>query len=244
MTVTIAPSCTACGLCLITCPTDALRPAPKRPDVVDDRCTDCWLCLEVCPVDAIHPIEQESYRILDERVDLSSWPEPARAVVARVIHATADVEYATTMRIGSQAVEAALDAVASGAPTICDAHMLRVGITRLEAECLLDEVPFAPPGSTRSAAAIRLAAERHPEGALWVIGNAPTALEELLRLHAAGQVNPAAVIGLPVGFVGAAESKAALWSGPLMEVAITNTGEKGGTPAAASATNALTRLLP
>lgn len=53
MTVVIAPSCTACGLCLATCPPRALRPAPKRPDVLDGRCTDCWLCIEVCPVDAI-----------------------------------------------------------------------------------------------------------------------------------------------------------------------------------------------
>jgi precorrin-8X/cobalt-precorrin-8 methylmutase len=100
----------------------------------------------------------------------------------------------------------------------------------------------APPGDTRSAAAIRLAAERHPDGALWVVGNAPTALEEILRLHADGLLRPAAVVGLPVGFVGAAESKAALWAGDLRPIAITNVGEKGGTPAAAGAVNAMVRL--
>lgn len=192
----------------------------------------------------IHPIEVESYRILAERVDLTGWEEPERAVVARVIHSTADVSFADSMRIGDQAVAAAVAALADDAPIVCDAHMLRVGLTRLgdRAICLLDDVPIAPPGSTRSAAAITLAARRHPTGALWVVGNAPTALDELLRLHAAGEVAPGAVIGLPVGFVGAKEAKAALWDGPLRHIAITNVGEKGGTPAAAGAANALNRL--
>jgi precorrin-8X/cobalt-precorrin-8 methylmutase len=77
---------------------------------------------------------------------------------------------------------------------------------------------------------------------VWVVGNAPTALDELLRLHADGRVRPAAVVGLPVGFVGAAEAKTALWESPLRALAITNEGEKGGTPAAAGAVNALVRL--
>ena len=195
------------------------------------------------PIHPVHPIEVESYRILDERVDLSDRPAGDRDVVARVIHSTADLDFATSMRIGPEAVAAAVAALRAGAPVVCDAHMLRVGLTRLPgALCLLDDVPVAPPGDTRSAAAVRLAAERHPDGALWVVGNAPTALEEILRLHAAGAVRPAAVVGLPVGFVGAAESKAALWDSPLRPIAVTNVGEKGGTPAAAGAVNALVRL--
>jgi precorrin-8X/cobalt-precorrin-8 methylmutase len=191
----------------------------------------------------IHPIEVESYRIMAERIDLSGWADGARDVVARVIHSTADLEFATSMRIGDDAVGNAVEALQAGAAVICDAHMLRVGLTRLpRASCLLDQVPTAPANSTRSAAAIALAAERHPDGALWVVGNAPTALEEILRLAAAGDLRPAAVVGLPVGFVGAAESKAALWDSPLRPVAITNVGEKGGTPAAAGAVNALARL--
>jgi precorrin-8X/cobalt-precorrin-8 methylmutase len=190
----------------------------------------------------IHPIEVESYRILDERVDLSGWPDGERAVVARVIHATADLEFAATLRIGDRAVDATVEALRAGAPVICDAHMLRVGLTSLAADCLLDDVPVAPVGSTRSAAAFTLAADRHPDGAVWVVGNAPTALDELLRLHAAGRVRPAAVVGLPVGFVGAAEAKAELWASALRPIAVTNLGEKGGTPAAAGAVNALARL--
>jgi precorrin-8X/cobalt-precorrin-8 methylmutase len=194
-----------------------------------------------------HAIEVESYRIMEGRVDLSGWAAGARDVVARVIHSTADLDYAQAMRVGDDAVSSALRALASGATVVCDAHMLRVGLTGLDrlgamVVCLLDEVPRAPAGSTRSAAAIRLAAGRSPDGALWVVGNAPTALDELLRLHAAGEVQPAAVVGLPVGFVGAAESKARLWSSPLRAVAITNVGEKGGSAAAAGAVNALVRL--
>jgi precorrin-8X/cobalt-precorrin-8 methylmutase len=248
VTVTVSARCTACGACIVTCPERALRPAPRRPAVLDALCTDCLACLEVCPVDAIipspvHPIEVESYRILAERVDLSEWPPGARDVVARIIHSTADESFAATARIGDEAVEAAVTALASGAPVVCDARMVVAGIPSVTgAVCFLDQVPEAPPGDTRSAAAVRLAAEHHPVGALWVVGNAPTALFALLNLVAAGTVRPAAVVGLPVGYVGAAESKAALWAGDLGAIAITNTGVRGGSPAAAGAVNALARL--
>jgi precorrin-8X/cobalt-precorrin-8 methylmutase len=183
-----------------------------------------------------HPIEVESYRIMAERVDLSPWPPPARAVVARMIHASADVEYATSARLTDDAVGAGIAAIRAGAPVVCDSNMVRVGITGVEAVCLIDEVPAAPPGSTRAAAAVRLAVGRHPEGAIFVIGNAPTALVALL----ATPVQPALVVGLPVGFVGAAESKAALLASGLP--CITNVGEKGGSAVAAAAVNAIARL--
>jgi precorrin-8X/cobalt-precorrin-8 methylmutase len=217
--------------------------------VIDRLCTDCLACLEVCPVDAIvpsspvHPIEEASYRILAERVDLSAWKPGARDVVARMVHATADESFAATARIGEEAVEAAVAALAAGGPVVCDARMVVAGLPSVPAAvCLLDEVPSAAPGDTRSAAAIRLAAERYADGALWVIGNAPTALFALLELHATGRVRPAAVVGLPVGYVGAAESKEALWDSPLRPLAITNVGVRGGSPAAAGAVNALARL--
>jgi precorrin-8X/cobalt-precorrin-8 methylmutase len=160
-----------------------------------------------------------------------------------MVHATADESFAATARIGDGAVEAAVAALAAGAPVVCDARMVVAGIPSVaNTVCFLDQVAQAPPGDTRSAAAIRLAAERHPEGALWVIGNAPTALFALLSLCAAGAVRPAAVVGLPVGYVGAADSKAALWTGDLRPLAITNTGNRGGSPAAAGAVNALARL--
>jgi len=89
---------------------------------------------------------------------------------------------------------------------------------------------------------VALAATEYPDAALWVVGNAPTALARLLELHAAGTLRPAAVIGLPVGYVGAAEAKAALWASPLQAVAITNVGYRGGSPVAAAAVNALAAL--
>ncbi len=189
-----------------------------------------------------HPIEIESYRILHERVDLSGWPPGAREVVTRMIHATADVGFAASVRIGVDAIPAALEALGGGAPVIVDAAMVAAGAPRVTTTCLLDQVPVAPSGSTRAAAAIALAVELHPVGAIWVVGNAPTALVQLMALHRDGVVDPAAVIGVPVGFVGAAEAKAELWGGPLASRAITNVGERGGSPAAAAALNALHRL--
>ena len=199
----------------------------------------------------VHPIEEESYRILGERVDLSAWPAGSAAVVARVIHATADLEYATTMVVDQAAVEAGVAALRSGAPVVADVKMTRDGITGVQAISYLDAVPSAPtnpdpvsgsvrPALTRSALAMRHAAEAHPEGAVFVIGCAPTALEELLRLVAGDILRPALVIGMPVGFVGAAESKDVLRRSGILS--ITNRGEKGGSAAAAAACNALVRL--
>lgn len=193
----------------------------------------------------IHPIEVESYRILEERVDLSSLGPASRAVVARVIHASADLTYATTMVVDEAAAAAGVAAFAAGAPVLCDVEMVRHGITSVPAVCLLDdptvaELVGAEPGLTRSAAAMRLAATRHPVGAVIVVGCAPTALEEVVRLAADGAISPALVIGLPVGFVGAAESKEALRASGLP--AISNVGEKGGSPVAAAAVNSLARL--
>jgi precorrin-8X/cobalt-precorrin-8 methylmutase len=187
-------------------------------------------------VTTIHPIEAESYRIMAARVDLSRWPPAPRAVVARIIHASADVDYAATVRITGDAVTRGVAAVRAGAPLICDAHMVRAGITGMRARCAIDDVPVAPAGSTRAAAAMRAAALAHPDGSVLVVGNAPTALAALLDLA----IRPAVVVGLPVGFVGAAEAKAALWASGLP--CITNTGEKGGSAVAAAAVNALIRL--
>jgi precorrin-8X/cobalt-precorrin-8 methylmutase len=178
-----------------------------------------------------------------EQVDLSGWPPGPRDVVARMIHATADESFAGSARIGVDAVPAVVAALRSRATVICDARMVVAGIPAVtNARCFLDQVPAAPAGSTRSAAAIELAGAEYPDGALWVFGNAPTALTRLLELHAAGSVRPAAVIGLPVGYVGATEAKAALWSSTLQPIAITNVGRRGGSPVAAAAVNALVRL--
>jgi precorrin isomerase len=186
---------------------------------------------------AVHPIEAESYRILAGRVDLSAYGPAAGAVVARVIHASADLEYATTMVVDEAVAEAGTAALRAGAPVVVDVEMVRHGVTGATTHCYLPAE--APAGTTRSAAGLAAAAAAHPEGAVVVVGCAPTALEEVVRLHAAGAFSPALVIGMPVGFVGAAESKAHLRASGLP--AITNIGEKGGSAVAAAALNALLR---
>ena len=188
----------------------------------------------------VHPIEAESYRILAERVDLSALGPLGGAVAARVIHASADLDYATSLVLDEEALAAAVDALARGAPIVADVEMVAAGITGAAAACHLDRVPTVPPGApSRSAAAMRLAAEEHARGAVFAVGCAPTALTELVALARDGRVQPALVVGLPVGFVGAAEAKEALRASGLP--AVSNVGEKGGSAVAAAAVNALLR---
>jgi precorrin-8X/cobalt-precorrin-8 methylmutase len=187
---------------------------------------------------AVHPIEAESYRILRARVDLSHLPALARAVTERVVHASADLEYADTLLADEAALRAGREALLTGAPVVCDTRMVAGGITRREATVpLLDPRAArlaASEGITRTAAAMRLAVQETGAGAVWVVGNAPTALFELLERPPR---DPALIVGLPVGFVGAAEAKAALAASGLPYVA--NRGEKGGSAVAAAAVNAL-----
>ncbi|MFF0152903.1 precorrin-8X methylmutase [Micromonospora sp. NPDC005203] len=187
----------------------------------------------------VHPIEVESYRILRERVDLSHLPPLSRAVTERVVHASADLAYVDELVCDEAALGSGLAALRAGAPVVTDVAMVAAGITRAGRELVC---PVAEPaaaelgraaGITRSAAAVRIALDRVGPGAVWVVGCAPTALVELLTLDAA----PALVVGLPVGFVGAAESKAALRASGLP--AVSNVGEKGGSAVAAAALNAL-----
>lgn len=185
----------------------------------------------------IHPIEVESYRIMRELVDLSRFGPLGRAVAERVIHASADLEYAETLVLDEAALERGLGALRRGTPIVTDVGMVAAGITARETHCYVSD-PRARElserrGITRSAAGFWLAAEEVGPGAVWVVGNAPTALFELLELD----VEPALVVGLPVGFVGAAESKEKLLRSGLP--AIANRGPKGGSAVAAAALNAL-----
>ena len=185
----------------------------------------------------VHPIETESYRILRGMVDLSYLGPLSRAVAERVIHASADLEYAETLVLDEAVLERGIAALRRGVPVVTDVGMVAAGITGRKTRCFVSD-PRARElserlGITRSAAGFRLAAEEVGEGAVWVVGNAPTALFELLGLDVA----PALVIGLPVGFVGAAESKEALIESGLP--ALANRGPKGGSAVAAAALNAL-----
>ena len=187
---------------------------------------------------APHPIEVESYRILRAKVDLSHLPPLTRAVTERIVHASADLEYADTLLTDEPSLRAGREALLAGAPLVCDTRMVAGGITRREATVpLLDPRTAELAASediTRTAAAMRLAAAETGPGAVWVVGNAPTALFELLERPPR---EPALIVGLPVGFVGAAEAKAALAASGLPHVA--NRGEKGGSAVAAAAVNAL-----
>jgi precorrin-8X/cobalt-precorrin-8 methylmutase len=188
----------------------------------------------------VHPIETESYRILRELVDLSDLSPLCRAVAERVIHASADLEYGDSLVLNELALRGGLEALRRGAPVVADVEMVAAGITAREALCFVS-APRARDlsdtlGMTRSAAGLRVAVGEVGSGAVWVVGNAPTALLELLELD----IEPALVVGLPVGFVGAAESKAKLLKSGLP--AVTNRGPKGGSAVAAAALNALLYL--
>ncbi|MBE3011655.1 precorrin-8X methylmutase [Microbispora sp. NEAU-D428] len=182
---------------------------------------------------AVHPIEARSYEILRSRADTSGLPPLTRAVTERVIHASADLDYLTDLVVSAEEdLRRAADALRAGTPVVTDVEMVAAGITAVTPVCHVRRA-VARDGLTRSAAAVRLAYDEVGPGAVWVVGNAPTALEEILRLG----VRPALVVGLPVGFVGAAESKAALRASGLP--AVSNRGEKGGSAVAAAAVNAL-----
>ena len=185
----------------------------------------------------VHPIEAESYRILRGLVELSRFGPLGRAVAERVIHASADLEYAESLVLDETTLIQGLEALRGGAPVVTDVRMVAAGITALETSCFVSDPRTRELcedlGVTRSAAGFRLAAEEVGPGAVWVVGNAPTALFELLKLNA----DPALVVGLPVGFVGAAESKEKLLESGLPAVA--NRGPKGGSAVAAAALNAL-----
>lgn len=185
----------------------------------------------------IHPIERESYQILRARLDTSRLPPLTRAVTERIIHASADQAYLGDLVCDEDALAAGAEALAAGLPVVADSAMTAAGVTARQVVCCIRDPRTADLARreriTRSAAGVRLAREEVGPGAVWVIGTAPTALTELLTLG----VTPALVIGLPVGFVGAVESKAALRASGLPSV--TNRGEKGGAAVAAAALNAL-----
>jgi precorrin-8X/cobalt-precorrin-8 methylmutase len=185
----------------------------------------------------VHPIETESYRILRGMVDLSHLGPLSRTVAERVIHASADLDYAESLLLDEATLENGVSALRRDEPVVTDVGMVAAGITGRQTLCLVSD-PRAQAlseqlGITRSAAGFRVATEEVGKGAVWIVGNAPTALFELLALDVA----PSLVIGLPVGFVGAAESKSALVASGLPAVA--NRGPKGGSAVAAAALNAL-----
>jgi precorrin-8X/cobalt-precorrin-8 methylmutase len=192
-------------------------------------------------------IYRRSFSIIRAEADLARFSEAEERVAVRIIHACGMVEVAEDIVFHPSFAVAAADALRSGAPVLCDARMVANGITRArlpannEIICTLDHPNVAEMakalGNTRTAAAMELW-RPHLAGSVVVIGNAPTALFRLLDMLDAGAEMPAAVIGMPVGFVGAAESKDALAADGRVPFAIVR-GRKGGSAMAAAALNAV-----
>jgi precorrin-8X/cobalt-precorrin-8 methylmutase len=195
-------------------------------------------------------IYERSFAIIRAEADLSRFSAEEADIAVRMIHACGQVEAAQHFRFGYGVVAAARAALVRGAPVLCDAEMVAHGITRarLPAQndvfCALHD-PGVPPhaaklGTTRSAAALDWWGERLA-GAVVAIGNAPTALFRLLEMLDAGAPRPAAILGIPVGFVGAAESKEALASNRQQIPYLIVRGRMGGSAMTAAAVNALAR---
>ena len=191
-------------------------------------------------------IYRQSFAIIRNETDLARFSPVEERVAVRVIHACGMVEVARDLAFSHGAAEAAREALRAAAPIFCDARMVAEGITRArlpannDVICTLSD-PSTPTlaarlRTTRTAAAVELWLPRLG-GAVVAIGNAPTALFRLLEAISAGAPRPAAIIGAPVGFVGAAESKEALIESGLPAIVVR--GRKGGSAMAAAAVNAL-----
>jgi precorrin-8X/cobalt-precorrin-8 methylmutase len=191
-------------------------------------------------------IYRRSFATIRAEADLSALPEEVARVAVRMIHACGMVDLVADIGFSTGVVTAARKALLGGAPILCDAEMVASGVTRRrlptanEVICTLRD-PSVPEvaaalGTTRSAAALDLWGDRLA-GAVVAIGNAPTALFRLLEMIEAGAPRPAAVLGIPVGFIGAAESKDALAASGLEYLIVR--GRRGGSAVTAAAVNAL-----
>jgi precorrin-8X/cobalt-precorrin-8 methylmutase len=195
-------------------------------------------------------IYERSFAIIRAETDLSRFSAEQAEVAVRMIHACGVVEAAGHIVFGGDLVGTARNALSGGAPILCDSEMVGRGISRArlpsanEVICTLNDPRTAPLaeklGTTRSAAALDWWMDRLA-GAVVAIGNAPTALFRLLEIIDAGGPKPAAILGLPVGFVGAAEAKEALAAYSRGVPFLTLRGRMGGSAVTAAAVNALAR---
>lgn len=192
-------------------------------------------------------IESLSFKIIEEEAGRHSFDNKQWQILRRIIHTSADFEYIDTVKFSPDAVEKALKTIKKGCPIFTDTNMARAGIRKKETglfnctvECLIADDDVArrakENGTTRAVAAVDTACEKM-KGGIYVIGNAPTALLRLIELTAVKKAEPDLIIGFPVGFVNAAESKAELMKQSIPF--ITNSGRKGGSNIAASVVNAL-----
>lgn len=195
-------------------------------------------------------IEVQSFKIIDAEAGNHKFSTEQWTIVRRMIHTSADFEYVQTVRFHVDAISAGITAIQNGKTIITDTNMARIGIRSYdlatfgaEVKCFMAEPDIAEIArenhTTRAVAAVDAALEMMEDG-IYVVGNAPTALLHLVDCIQASRARPALVIGLPVGFVNAAESKEALMAANYP--CISNTGRKGGSNVAASVVNALIKL--
>jgi precorrin-8X/cobalt-precorrin-8 methylmutase len=195
-------------------------------------------------------IEALSFKIIDQEAGRHDFSSDQWTIVRRMIHTSADFEYLETVRFHPNAVAAGLDAIRNARTIVTDTNMAKVGIRTgdlqrfgVQVKCYITDPVVvqkaAAEGTTRAKAAVDAALSEIRAG-IYVVGNAPTALLHLTDLVKVRQAAPALIVGLPVGFVNAAESKAALLE--LDCPYITNVGRKGGSNVAASVVNALVKL--
>ena len=197
-------------------------------------------------------IETKSMEIIGAYLTGMNLNEQAVKVYSRIIHASGDPDYAKIISIHSDALAVGLQALKQGKPIYCDVEMVRTGINKRklaefggEVHCLIADPSIAEQakqaGITRSMAAMRAFADKL-DGAILAIGNAPTALFEVIKIMQESNVRPALIVGVPVGFVGAAESKECLAQQSPVPY-ITVHGNKGGSPIAAAIINAMLYIL-
>ena len=197
-------------------------------------------------------IENRSMELIAPHLEGLNLDERATKVYSRLIHASGDVGYAPITRVHPEAIDRAIEALKAGAHIYTDVEMVRTGINKKklasfggEVHCLVADADVAVRakelGITRSMVAMRQFGKAL-DGSIVAIGNAPTALFEVLRMVREEGIRPACIVGIPVGFVGAAESKAELAENGIVPY-ITVEGTKGGSPIAAAAVNALMYLI-
>ncbi|MET0134267.1 MAG: precorrin-8X methylmutase [Kibdelosporangium sp.] len=193
-------------------------------------------------------IYRQSFATIRAEADLSGLPADLARVAVRMVHACGMVDLVSDISYSGDVIAKARAALRAGAPILCDARMVAAGVTRKrlpagnDVVCMLGD-PRVPPlaeslGNTRSAAGFELLRDRLADSVV-AIGNAPTALFHLLDMIAAGAPRPAAVLGIPVGFIGAAESKEALAANDLGLEYLVVRGRRGGSAITAAAVNAI-----
>jgi precorrin-8X/cobalt-precorrin-8 methylmutase len=194
----------------------------------------------------IHPILEQSFAVIDREIGNHDLAPQEYQIVRRVIHSTADFEFKHLIRFSPGAIEGAIAALQQQVPIVTDVTMVKQGITSLVAQTFqnpvisaVEQADVALPGKTRTETGMLQCLQQYPE-AIYVIGNAPTALLALCQFHppkSFPNFQPALVIGAPVGFISVLESKAALANTSYPQIRVE--GRKGGSAVAAAILNAL-----